>query len=64
MSLYRAWLAYLLTRLGEKIIRVPVSDVSDALKSLRCDATREGEDYVIRMGDEGREVTPGDTVPR
>ncbi len=60
MSVYSAWLAYLLTRLGESELRVPVADIAQALKSIRCDVSREGEDYVIRMKDEGREVMPGE----
>lgn len=62
MTLYRSWLAYLLLRLDEAEIRVPVADITEALKRLRCDVSREGEAYIIRMKTEGREVTPGDTT--
>lgn len=64
MALYRAWLAYLLARLGERVIRVPVADVTEALRCMRCNVTRDGDDYIIRMADEGREVTPGDSAQR
>jgi hypothetical protein len=55
MSLYHAWLGYLLLRLGEETLRVPVADISAALGRLRCSVSREGGEYVIRRegGGEG-----------
>ncbi len=49
MKLYNGWLSYLLTRLGEETVRVPVIDLRRALESLSCRVEREGEAYVIRL---------------
>ncbi len=62
LTLYRAWLAYLLWRLGQSEFRVPAADITKALDALRCEVTREGEDYIIHMTSEGREVTPGEST--
>lgn len=60
MSLYRAWLGYLLYRLDEGEVRAPVAEVSRALDELSCVTTREGEDYVIRIQRKGEEVSAHD----
>lgn len=53
LALYHAWLGYLLSRLGEETLRVPVADISAALGQLCCSVSREGGEYVIRIGDGG-----------
>ena len=51
LRLYHAWLAVLLSRLNQGEIRVSAEDIKNALGKLRCQATREGDTYVIRMGE-------------
>ncbi len=53
MCLYHAWLGYLLTRLGEKEVRVPAAALSRALGRLSCRVRRDGGDYVISFADNG-----------
>ncbi len=55
LHLYGGWLAYLLTRIGEDTIRVPCRDIRQALKTLSCRVSREGDEYVIRQ------LCPGET---
>lgn len=55
IKIYDAWLTYLLARLGESEVRVSVADITDRLKGVGITATREGEEYVIRV--EAKEVT-------
>ena len=57
LRLYGGWLAYLLTRLGEDVIRVPAEDLRHALEHLSCGVTKEGDAYVIymeRAGERGK----------
>ena len=49
IRLYHAWLGYLLSRMGEGELRVPVEDIRHALDDLACETAREENDYVIRM---------------
>lgn len=51
MRLYHAWIGYLLTRLGERTVRVRVEDVRDAMDKFQCSVSREGDAYVIRLAD-------------
>ncbi len=55
LKLYHAWLGYLLTLQQTDTLRVRVEDIKGALESLSCSATREGEEYVIRLKT-GKEV--------
>lgn len=57
MQLYRAWLGYLLSRLDESEVRVPVADISRALAELSCVTVREGDDYVIHIQKNSGEVS-------
>ncbi len=50
LKLYHAWLGYLLTRQGVDTLRVKAADISAALDTLSCTVTREGDEYVIRLG--------------
>ncbi len=50
LRLYHAWLAYLLTRLGEKIVRVEADELRRALADLSCAVSREDDAYIIRLG--------------
>ena len=63
MKLYRGWLGYLLSRLGEGEVRVPVLDVSRALDELSCTTVREGDEYVIRLQRNSGEVTADVSTP-
>ena len=57
LHLYGGWLAYLLNRLGEDVIRVPAEDLRHALEHLSCGVTKEGDAYVIymeRAGERGK----------
>lgn len=49
LHLYGGWLAYLLDRLGEDVIRVPAEDLRHALEHLSCGVQKEGDAYVIYM---------------
>ena len=49
LSLYHAWLGYLLTRQGEANLRVKAEDIRAAMDKFSCSVTREGEEYVIRL---------------
>ena len=49
LHLYGGWLAYLLDRLGEDVIRVPAEDLRHALRHLSCGVQKEGDAYVIYM---------------
>ncbi len=49
MRLYHAWIGYLLTRLGERTVRVQVEDIRDAMDRFRCSVSREADAYVIRL---------------
>lgn len=49
LSLYHAWLGYLLDRLGQKTVRVPAEDIQKALDTLSCQVSREGDAYVIHL---------------
>lgn len=49
LSLYHAWLGYLLDRLGQETVRVQVRDIQKALDTLSCQVSREGDAYVIRL---------------
>ena len=51
MRLYHAWIGYLLTRLGERTVRVQAEDIRAAMDKFRCSVSREGDDYVIRLSD-------------
>lgn len=53
LKLYHAWLGYLLTQRGEETIRVKTADIKRALESLSCSVAREGDEYVIRLGEGG-----------
>lgn len=59
--LYHAWLGYLLRRLGEAEIRVPVAELTRALGQTSCTARREGEEYVITLTPQEGEVPHGGT---
>lgn len=50
VRLYHAWLGYLLTQMEADTLRVKVSDITSALDNFSCAVTREGEEYVIRLG--------------
>ena len=50
MRLYHAWIGYLLTRLGERTVRVQVEDIRNAMDRFRCSVSREADAYVIRLG--------------
>ena len=52
LKLYHAWLAYLLTRQGDGILRVKAEDIRGALEKLACTVTKEGDEYVICLGGE------------
>ena len=49
LRLAHAWLAYLLTRLGEETVRVEAADLRRALDELSCSVSREGNSYVIAL---------------
>ena len=49
LSLYHAWLGYLLDRLGQETVRVQVRDIQKALDTLSCQVSREDDAYVIRL---------------
>ena len=54
LRLYGGWLAYLLDRLGEDVVRVPAEDLRQALAHFSCGVQKEGDAYVIyieRAGD-------------
>lgn len=54
LRLYGSWLAYLLDRLGEDVVRVPAEDLRHALAHFSCGVQKEGDAYVIcveRSGD-------------
>ena len=53
LRLYHAWLGYLLTQRGEETVRVKAADIKRALESLSCSVAREGDEYVIRLGEGG-----------
>lgn len=57
--LYHAWLGYLLRRLGEAEIRVPVAELTRALGETSCAARREGNEYVITLTPQEGEVVHG-----
>lgn len=59
LKLYHAWLGYLLTRLHTETLRVKAADIGRALDGFSCAVTREGEEYVIRLG-MGKEYEHGD----
>ncbi len=59
--LYHAWLGYLLRRLGETEIRVPVAELTRALGQTSCAARREGNEYVITLIPQEGEVPHGRT---
>ena len=50
LKLYHAWLGYLLIRQKADTLRVKVEDIKTALDGFSCSVTREGEEYVIRLG--------------
>ena len=50
LKLYHAWLGYLLTRQGEEVLRVGAGEIRGALEHFSCSVSREGEEYVIRVG--------------
>ena len=54
LRLYHAWLAVLLQHMGEREIRVSAEEIKNALGTFKCKATKEGDAYVIRLG----EMTP------
>ncbi len=56
LKLYHAWLGYLLTLRGEEVIRVKAADIKRALETLSCAVEREGDEYVIRLGEGGETV--------
>lgn len=51
LRLYHAWLALLLEKLHTQEIRVGVGELKEALKQCRCSVSKEGDDYVIQMGE-------------
>ena len=51
MRLYHAWIGYLLTRLGERTVRVQAEDIRNAMNKFQCSVSREADAYVIRLGD-------------
>ena len=57
MRLYHAWIGYLLTRLGERTVRVQAEDIRASMDKFQCLVSREGDAYVIRLSDL-------DTAPR
>ena len=59
LKLYHAWLGYLLTRQQVNTLRVKAEDIRAALDSFSCTVTREGEEYVIRLG-AGKEAERAD----
>lgn len=59
LQLYHAWLGYLLRRLGEQEVRVPVHALTEALGRLTCTVRREDGDYVIAFAEAG-EAVPSD----
>ena len=62
IRLYNAWLALLLGRLGDTVIRVSGDELRDALNRLSCTIVREGDAYVIRTGSAANEsgTKPGE----
>ena len=60
LRLYGGWLAYLLDRLGEDVIRVPAEDLRHALEHLSCGVQKEGNAYVIYMERAGGQGKGGD----
>lgn len=55
LRLYHAWLGYLLTLLRADTLRVKVGDIQTALEDFSCAVTREGDEYVIRLSQAGKE---------
>lgn len=62
LRLYHAWLGYLIRRLGEETLRVPVGEIRRALEDFSCTVSREGEDYVITLGGAREEAADGGDV--
>ena len=58
LRLYHAWLAYLLERQGDEVLRVKAEDIRTALERFACSVAREGDEYVIRVRD-GKEGENG-----
>ena len=51
LRLYHAWLAVLLGRLEQKQLRVNTAEIKNALGQLHCSVCKEGDEYVICIGD-------------
>ena len=51
LRLYHAWLAVLLRRLDTHELTVDAQEIRDAIGQLKCAVSKEGDCYVIRMGD-------------
>ena len=49
VRLYHAWLGYLLAKQGDDVLRVKAEEIREALERFVCSATREGDEYVIRL---------------
>ena len=49
VKLYHAWLGYLLAKQGDDVLRVKAEEIREALERFVCSATREGDEYVIRL---------------
>ena len=52
LRLYHAWLAVLLGKMNAAQVRVGVQEIKNALKDFKCTVAREGDDYVICMGED------------
>ena len=63
LRLYHAWLGYLLTMQGADTLRVKAADIRRALDDLSCSVSREGDEYIIRLGGGGEAVHESDTKP-
>ena len=61
LHLYGGWLAYLLDRLGEDVVRVPAEDLRHALEHFSCGVTKEGDAYVIYIDKSGSPMQGGET---
>ena len=49
LSLYHAWLALLLRRLGQETLQVSAAELKDAIGKLSCSVSRQDGHYIITM---------------
>jgi len=52
IRLYHAWLAVLLAKLDAKEVRVGVNEIKEALGQFKCTIGKDGDSYIIYMGDD------------